>query len=520
MHMNQKLFTLSNFYFYLLVCLSTFGLAGLRASPAEAHTGSSLSNKTTAVFQTSPARIMPLGNSITQARAGRNSYRRPLWHRLTEAGYQVDFVGSQNTNHEGPPANADFDQDHEGHWGWRADQLLGGIPGWVQAHQPDIVLMHAGSNDMFQGQDINSTVSELEQIIDQLRAVNPQVKILLAKLIEPTEWNGRWERIRELNQAIPAIASRKHTDQSPVILVDQTQGFNADYDTYDGVHPNSAGESKMADRWFEALARILAPDTPAPAPVLPPPTASTPPPVSGSFPGYYQLIARHSGKAVDVVAASYDDGARVIQYTPHSNGNQQWSFESAGDSYYWIKARHSGKALSINQSDNSLAEQADYRGSDSQQWRIEPADGGYYRISNKANGHALDVEGAFTRDGAALLIWSFHGGHNQHWQLQPVQSSGRVASAPEDRQEMVQSLSLYPNPAAGKTHLRYQSDYEQVVRIVVVTTRGQEVSTTSQQAVKGENEAEINLSGLSKGMYSLKVMKDNKVFTRKLAIAR
>jgi hypothetical protein len=516
--MNQKLFTLSNFYVYLLVCLSTIGLASLWTSPAEAHVRSGLSNKARAAFQTYHTRIMPLGNSITQARVGHNSYRRPLWHRLAGAGYQVNFVGSQNSNHEGPPANPDFDQDHEGHWGWRADQLLGGISGWAQDHQPDIVLMHVGSNDMFQGQDLNSTVSELEQIIDRLRSVNPQVKILLARLIEPTEWNGRWQRIRQLNDAIPGIASHKSTSQSPVILVDQTQGFNADYDTYDGVHPNPDGESKMADRWFEALARILSPNTPAPAPA--PPTAIIPPPASGSFPGYYQLIARHSGKAMDVMAASLDNGASIIQYTPHSDGNQQWSFESTGDGHYWIKARHSGKALSINQSDNLFAEQADYRGSDSQKWQIEATDGGYYRISNKANGHVLDVNGASTHDFAAILIWSFHGEHNQHWRLQPVQSSGRVASAQEDRKEIAQALSLYPNPAAGKTHLRYRANYEQVVRIVVITTQGQEVSTTSQQAVEGENEAEINLSGLSKGMYSLKVMKDNKVFTRKLAIAR
>jgi predicted small lipoprotein YifL len=42
-----------------------------------------------------PLRIMPLGDSITEAEAGHNSYRRVLWKRLNGAGCSVDFVGSK-----------------------------------------------------------------------------------------------------------------------------------------------------------------------------------------------------------------------------------------------------------------------------------------------------------------------------------------------------------------------------------------------------------------------------------------
>ena len=40
--------------------------------------------------------------------------------------------------------------------------------------------------------------------------------------------------------------------------------------------------------------------------------------------GYVRIVARHSGKAMDVAFASPDDGARVIQFTPHGGANQQW----------------------------------------------------------------------------------------------------------------------------------------------------------------------------------------------------
>ncbi len=257
-----------------------------------------------ASFFAEPVRIMPLGNSITQAYAGRNSYRRPLWHRLTGAGYRMDFVGSQQSNHNGLPAKTDFDLNHEGHWGWRADQLLASVGSWAGTYRPNIVLMHVGSNDMFQGQDVTATINELSQLIDRIRAANPYVKVLLAKLIPPTEWNGRLTRIKAFNNAIPGLVSRKHTTQSPVILVDQTVGFNANTDTYDGVHPNEAGERKMADRWYEALVRLL----PVPA---------------GSFSGYYAVLAKHSNKALDVTKASLSNGIKVQQWTNYSATNQQ-----------------------------------------------------------------------------------------------------------------------------------------------------------------------------------------------------
>ena len=42
----------------------------------------------------------------------------------------MDFVGSLKENYGGMPRHTDFDMDHEGHWGWRADQVLARIDKW------------------------------------------------------------------------------------------------------------------------------------------------------------------------------------------------------------------------------------------------------------------------------------------------------------------------------------------------------------------------------------------------------
>jgi lysophospholipase L1-like esterase len=202
-------------------------------------------------------RIMPVGDSITEASGSRNSYRRPLWHSLNDAGYDINFVGSQSGNRDGQVPNPDFDTDHEGHWGWRADRFLNNnnIRNWATTHRPDVVLIHLGTNDIFNGQSVSGTINEISQIIDEMRSVNPDIIVLVAQII-PTSDPGR-PSLDPFNDAIPGLVASKNTSRSPVRLVDQNSGFNASVDTYDGIHPDLSGETKMAAKWFEALVPLL-----------------------------------------------------------------------------------------------------------------------------------------------------------------------------------------------------------------------------------------------------------------------
>jgi acyl-CoA thioesterase-1 len=206
-------------------------------------------------------RILPLGDSITQASSNRRSYRYSLWTRLIDAGISFDLVGSQNSNSRGNPVwpeynGLSFDRDHEGHSGWRAEQILAGLPGWLEDYTPDIVLLHIGTNDAFDGQSTQSTAEEIKKIIDLLRNDNPRVTVLLARLI-PIANPDQNQRIIDLNNRIDRIAASKTTPESPVLVVDQNSGFDADQDTDDGIHPNLAGEEKIAEEWARAIIKVL-----------------------------------------------------------------------------------------------------------------------------------------------------------------------------------------------------------------------------------------------------------------------
>jgi lysophospholipase L1-like esterase len=202
-------------------------------------------------------RIMPLGDSITEGAQNplTSTYRYYLWQKLLGAGINdVDFVGSrtQAQNDVNPP-NWNLDQNHEGHSGWTADQIAAQAAGWAQTFQPEIVILHIGTNDLHNGQSVTSTVNEIEQIIDELRGVLPNVTVLLAQILPLV---GHESDVSLLNQGIADLAAEMDSGNSRIILVDLNSGFTLN-DMQDGIHPKPEVESAMADRLYAALAPLL-----------------------------------------------------------------------------------------------------------------------------------------------------------------------------------------------------------------------------------------------------------------------
>ena len=244
---------------YVLQRTSLTGASGVRDIYIVAKNGSSIATLDWVRFsRTALTRVMAIGDSITQAPGGYAGYRYLLFKRLEASGIAVDFVGSQTAHYAlggmTDPANFDFDQNHEGHSGWRADEILAQIGSWAQTYRPDIAMIHLGTNDIFQGQSNAGTTTEIGQIIDALRSVNPNIRIALAQIIPSTITASQ---TTNLNGRIAKLSAQKNTAMSPIRLVDQATGFSPTVDTYDGTHPNALGEAKMADRWLAALLQML-----------------------------------------------------------------------------------------------------------------------------------------------------------------------------------------------------------------------------------------------------------------------
>ena len=198
-------------------------------------------------------RIMPFGDSITEGDGGHVSYRYWLYKRLTADGRLINMVGSRNGVFRGTPLYTDFDMDHEGHWGWTTGELAARAAEWAAANPPDFALLHVGTNDALRGLNLDESAANVATIVGALRQANPAVKIALAQVIDTA---SRPANIRTWNARIPALAASLSTAASPVVVVDQFTGFDPLTETYDGIHPNEAGEKKLADKFHSALTSL------------------------------------------------------------------------------------------------------------------------------------------------------------------------------------------------------------------------------------------------------------------------
>ncbi|WP_410641391.1 cellulose binding domain-containing protein [Amycolatopsis sp. lyj-346] len=262
-----------------------------------------------AVSAAAPVRIMPLGDSIT---AGPGCWRALLWDRLQRTGYpNIDFVGSQ----PGGGCSVPFDGDHEGHGGYAATGIAdqNQLPAWLAASRPDVVLMHLGTNDLWGGTiGTDAILAAYSKLVDQMRASNPDMKILVAQLIpmEPGGCAACAQRVVALNTAIPGWAAAKTTTRSPITVVDQWTGFSAAADTSDGVHPIDPGFRKMADRWYPALAAALG--TPVPPSST---TTTTTSPPTGTCTATYRVTGQWTGGFQAEVSIRNDASATASAWT-------------------------------------------------------------------------------------------------------------------------------------------------------------------------------------------------------------
>ncbi|WP_371574358.1 RICIN domain-containing protein [Streptomyces sp. NBC_01314] len=134
---------------------------------------------------------------------------------------------------------------------------------------------------------------------------------------------------------------------------------------------------------------------------------------------YYNLVARHSGKCLDISDNSAADNAVAVQYTCIAGLNQQWRLQDAGDGYVRVLAQHSGKCLDV--ANNSTADGAfvnQYRcgTGTNQQFQFQDQGNGYYRLMARHSGKCLDVNNASTVNGARLIQWTCGTGTNQQFQ--------------------------------------------------------------------------------------------------------
>ncbi|MEV6979698.1 ricin-type beta-trefoil lectin domain protein [Sphaerisporangium sp. NPDC051017] len=329
-------------------------------------------------------RVMPLGDSITDGFNVPGGYRINLWQRMAAGGHTVDFVGS---GFNGPAPLGDH--DHEGHSGWRIDQIDANIVGWLHSYMPRTILLHIGTNDMTQNYDVANAPARLSALIDKIRATEPMVELFVAQITPAADQTSE-SRIQAFNAAVPGVVAQKGPRTH---LVDMHTGFTT-ADLADGVHPNQGGYDKMAARWYAALQSV-------PGSL----TEVTVPPVGTAI----SVFNPQSGRCVDVLGAVTNEGAQVHIWDCHGKSSQQWTRTAAGELRVY-----GNRCLDV--SGNGTA-----NGTKIQIWACNGTTAQKFTFNTDGSvvgagsGKCVDVTGGGTERGTLVQLYECNGTGAQRW---------------------------------------------------------------------------------------------------------
>jgi len=161
------------------------------------------------------------------------------------AGNTVNLIGSLQS---GTMA----DNNNEGHDGATIDQIASFTTA-VLPQRPNVVLLHAGTNDMNLPLDPTTAPDHLGNLIDQIIAACPDALILVAQIISSGSATTQ-QNIIQYNAAIPELVAARQANGSHVMIVDMFSQLFYPSDYTDDLHPNDQGYSIMGDAWYRAIA--------------------------------------------------------------------------------------------------------------------------------------------------------------------------------------------------------------------------------------------------------------------------
>jgi lysophospholipase L1-like esterase len=221
-----------------------------------------------------PCKILPLGDSITWGINYGGGYRIKLAIHAATDSKNITYVGYDTAN---PPdstalaklgsASSKYVNKHEGHSGWTIQQDDDLVTGKSTATNdsvnysgkkvvadfgPHIVLVHLGTNDMYQTPTGADT--RLGTLIDHIVADAPNALVVVSSIIP---FPSGASAVSTFNKAVPGVVKQRADAGKHVLYVDQFTGFATSDLGSDQVHPNEGGYEKMAVVWYNGIKPYL-----------------------------------------------------------------------------------------------------------------------------------------------------------------------------------------------------------------------------------------------------------------------
>ncbi|MCH4823850.1 arylesterase [Gramella lutea] len=124
---------------------------------------------------------------------------------------------------------------------------------WVLKQNVDVFVLELGANDGLRGIPLSETRKNLQEIIDFVRAENPDVEIVLAGMQIPPNMGQNYTS--EFKNIFPELAEKNKVHLIPFLLEDVAG--NPDLNQQDGIHPTAEGHRILAENVWEVLKPIV-----------------------------------------------------------------------------------------------------------------------------------------------------------------------------------------------------------------------------------------------------------------------
>lgn len=124
---------------------------------------------------------------------------------------------------------------------------------WLLRQKVDVFVLELGANDGLRGIPVKETAKNLQNIIDQVKAKYPDVKLVMAGMEVPPNMGDAY--VTEFRAVFRNIAEKNKMAFVPFLL--DGVGGVAKLNQADGIHPTVKGHKILADNVWKVLKDVL-----------------------------------------------------------------------------------------------------------------------------------------------------------------------------------------------------------------------------------------------------------------------
>ena len=116
-------------------------------------------------------------------------------------------------------------------------------------HKIDILILELGINDAFRGVPTDEIQNNLQQIIDKVKAKNPNARVVIAGIQIPGY--AADDYVSAFGQMFADLAVKNRATLVPYLL--EGVAGNPSLNLADGIHPNAAGQKILAENVWRVV---------------------------------------------------------------------------------------------------------------------------------------------------------------------------------------------------------------------------------------------------------------------------